>query len=628
MSLLWLSSLGCSSGPILILSAKSVTPSTVAAGSPATITVMGEQFSTRTAIQLGSTVSSSTFVSPTEMTVVLPAVIYNSPGAYPLSIVDAEPALQGGTGVLATSLVVSVHAPAPTVTAVSPALLLAGQPQSTIVIAGSGFLPTTTVTVNGVAHAVTFQDPQHLSLQLTNSDLLVAQALSLVLTSAAPGGGSSDPLLLPVTNYTKAASTYTAYGDSITYGYQLSSATLAYPYLLASANSLSLTDWGVIGDESCDTMDRINKKHDGYTPQTNVIFTYMIGTNETYNNGSGAYEQVFNACDQGVLSWLALPSSAKVQPGATDLQVSGGCKNTAYAARYGAIHCTDAGSITDQGFVTYGAPIYLWLLLDNAASSATSMQVTVDGVSKGSYSVAPFPAINTINHATNSVGLVRVPVDAGTHVISLSATGSGAGPLGIGNVPASKAALPPIVVGDLPNQRLSSAYASTAVQLAYSADIRANVALLRGDGPDLRFAADRSTMTGTDAEMADSLHPNALGQQHLQAAFQTGLVALNSQAGLVAQLAHGETPLPAAGSIQLISPRTEEAAYSLPELVETVTVRNVSTRNAAWIDAGEVGGLINGSMGIRLAPEQTITFRQVEQQNRRSWSTLQPRLTP
>lgn len=600
--------LGCSRGPVSILSVTAVSPQVVSAGTTPTITVTGQQFSSHTAIELGTTVLPTTFVSATAMTAVLPTSLANTPGNYPLSVVDAEPAQQGGTATLTTAYSISVIEPAPALASVAPAVLRAGTPSATLTLTGSGFTTATTLTINGTAHAATLQDAQHLLVVLTAGDLLYAQPLSLIVTNPMPGGGNSSPAVVQITNYTKAAQQYSAYGDSITYGYQLASVTSAYPYLLAAANGLQLTDRGVIGDMACDTFKAIDAQRDGYAPQSGPLFTYMIGTNETYVKGAGAYEAVFNQCDQAVLAWLALPSSAKVQAGSPTLQATGACSNAPYGDWYGASYCSGAGAISDQAFATYGAPLYLWIVIADTAPANATTQVTVDGSTVGTYPVAPNPAISTLNGGNRSIALVRVPVAAGIHAVTVTANAQGVGLLALGTVPASRAALPPLVVGDVPWQRDYSPVAPVSTQLAYSADVRANVALLQGDGLDIRFAPDRSYMLGTNAEMADAIHPNELGQQHLQAAFQTGLVALNTMGGLVAQVEHGTTTLSAA-ALLAVEPGTEAATYALPTGADgLVTIRNRSTKHAALIQLPGGEHLADGSVALQLGPEETLTL--------------------
>lgn len=607
--------IGCASGPPQILSVKTVTPTSVDAGSATTITVTGQQFNSRTSLLLGTVAVPTTVVSSTTMTAALPVSLAG--GTYPVSIVDAEPAQQGGTVTLATGFTVSVTTPAPLVSSATPTSLLAGQAQANLVLTGNGFLPSTTATLNGTAHAVTYTDAQHITVPLNSADLLTAQALSIVLTNAAPGGGSTGPMVVQVTNYTKSATNYTAYGDSITYGYKLASVTSAYPYLLAAANHLMLADIGVIGDQACDTMSRIAKQHDGYTAQPGTLFSYMIGTNDTIVRGAGAAaEATFHACNQGVVSWLAMPATAKVQPGDSALQASGGCTAVPNAQRFGAAYCAASGTLQDQAFVTYGAPVYLWLLLDDTAPSGASMQVTVDGAAVGTYPVVPSSPVTTANGSKVSVALVRVPTAAGTHAVTVAATGAGGGVLAIGTIPASKAGLPPVIVGDVPVQRLSSTGGTlTAAELAYSADVRADFAMLEADGLDLRFAADRSTMLGSNPEMVDNIHPNELGQQHMEAAFSTGVVALNGTGGLVAQTKHGATRLPS-GAVWSLSPREEGATFVLPsDADDLMTLRNGSGSLSAWVSAE---ALIDGQTGMTLAPQETVTLRRTT----RGWTRV------
>ncbi len=57
--------------------------------------------------------------------------------------------------------------------------------------------------------------------------------------------------------------------------------------------------------------------------------------------------------------------------------------------------------------------------------------------------------------------------------------------------------------------------------LSYIQDIRNDVALLAADGLDVRLFDTRKFMLATSAEMSNSVHPNALGDQKLADAVES-----------------------------------------------------------------------------------------------------------
>src|ERR1039457_1115801 len=88
--------------------------------------------------------------------------------------------------------------PVPTVTSLSPASLTAGAAAQTLTINGTGFLSTSTVTFNSVAHAATYVSASQLTISLTTADLATAGSYPVVVTNPAPGGGPSAPFSFTV----------------------------------------------------------------------------------------------------------------------------------------------------------------------------------------------------------------------------------------------------------------------------------------------------------------------------------------------------------------------------------------------------------------------------------------------
>jgi hypothetical protein len=81
--------------------------------------------------------------------------------------------------------------PVPTISSLSPWVLFAGSAAQTMTIKGTNFLASSTVTYNGIAHAMTFVSATSLTIRLTAADLAKSGAYPVVVTNPAPGGGSS-----------------------------------------------------------------------------------------------------------------------------------------------------------------------------------------------------------------------------------------------------------------------------------------------------------------------------------------------------------------------------------------------------------------------------------------------------
>jgi lysophospholipase L1-like esterase len=312
---------------------------------------------------------------------------------------------------------------------------------------------------------------------------------------------------------------FISFGDSITVGYTLSP-NQAYPYLVASALNTPLSNRAVSGDQACDIFPRQIYPHSvGYVLNANPVYSVMIGTNDVDVKGPGAYEANFNNCQSAVLTWLGTQPSDRLLPGNPSLNVTGGCENKPSSSVSGAILCAGntSGSITTSDFITNGQPIYIWYGFGDDSPVSAAFTASMDATTPQSVVTHPMPAIATENGTHNSIGLLRLPVAAGTHTITIHTATGGISILAIGTNRSTRPVR--LAIGDLPNQLLTNPGSSVANQLIYSADIQSNVNEAIADGIDARFVPDRTYMLGTAEEMNDQLHPNALGQQHLATAF-------------------------------------------------------------------------------------------------------------
>ena len=92
--------------------------------------------------------------------------------------------------------------PVPTITQLSPASLPAATAPQTLTINGTGFLSSSTVTLNGIAHSPAFVSASQLTISLTASDLATAGSFPVIVTNPAPGGGPSNSVSFVVTAQT------------------------------------------------------------------------------------------------------------------------------------------------------------------------------------------------------------------------------------------------------------------------------------------------------------------------------------------------------------------------------------------------------------------------------------------
>ena len=95
----------------------------------------------------------------------------------------------------------STNNPVPTITSLSPASATAGAAAQTLYIIGTGFVSTSTVTYNGVAHPATFVSTSELTIQLTASDQATVGTYVVVVTNPGSGGGASNAVNFSVVHW-------------------------------------------------------------------------------------------------------------------------------------------------------------------------------------------------------------------------------------------------------------------------------------------------------------------------------------------------------------------------------------------------------------------------------------------
>ena len=168
----------------------SISPATVNEGSGnTTLTVTGTGFCVQSVVELAGTAVATLFVNPTVLTAVVPAAQLANAGSVAVSV--ATPAPGGGTS-SALNLAVLLLNPAPTISSLSPATVFALSGATLLTVTGSGFIPQSTLTVNGSAFPATVVSSTELTASI--SALMVAQpaAFNLVVSNPAPGGGASE----------------------------------------------------------------------------------------------------------------------------------------------------------------------------------------------------------------------------------------------------------------------------------------------------------------------------------------------------------------------------------------------------------------------------------------------------
>lgn len=174
----------------------SITPTSLPAGSAATaITVTGTGFTSTTAIQVGGTVENTTYSSSTQISATVSAAQFLQGGVLSVIALNGDATSASGTAVNLT-----VNNPAPAITQLVPATFVSGSAARSISVLGTGFVPTTTIQVNGSARPTTFVTSTEVSVIFATADLATGGTLNVTAVNPAPVGGTSAAASAAVNN--------------------------------------------------------------------------------------------------------------------------------------------------------------------------------------------------------------------------------------------------------------------------------------------------------------------------------------------------------------------------------------------------------------------------------------------
>ena len=180
---------GSSNIPIL----RSISPTSVPAGSSQTVTLTGNNFFSDSQVLFNGNNRPTTFLSGTQLSVQLTGADLANPGPQALTVSNSE---DGGWVSGVANL--TVLATAPILTSISPASAVAGSGPITLTATGSNFTTTSVVQVNGANRSTSFVSSTQLTATLTAGDLANAGSLSITVTTAS--SGTSAPLTFTVNN--------------------------------------------------------------------------------------------------------------------------------------------------------------------------------------------------------------------------------------------------------------------------------------------------------------------------------------------------------------------------------------------------------------------------------------------
>ena len=174
----------------------SLSPASLPAGSAAqTLTIHGSGFLASSSVSLNGTSRAATYVSSGQLTIALTSTDLSTAASDPVVVLNPAP---GGGASTAVNFTVDNLAPA--ISSLSPASLLAGSGAQTLIINGSGFMASSSVSFNGTSSAATYVSSSQLTIGLTSADLSTAASDPVVVSNPAPGGGASTAVNFTVDN--------------------------------------------------------------------------------------------------------------------------------------------------------------------------------------------------------------------------------------------------------------------------------------------------------------------------------------------------------------------------------------------------------------------------------------------
>lgn len=165
------------------LAITAIAPTTATAGvSSVPLTVTGAGFSSNSQIGVAGTGLVTTFVSSTQLSATIAASQLATAGPLAVSVTDA------GKTTAAASLI--VNNPTPVLSSIAPSVIPANLASQIVTLTGTGFVPTSSGTLNAKAHGSTFVSSTQLTVVILASEI-GNSILSFTVTNPSPGGGTS-----------------------------------------------------------------------------------------------------------------------------------------------------------------------------------------------------------------------------------------------------------------------------------------------------------------------------------------------------------------------------------------------------------------------------------------------------
>ncbi len=175
-----------------------ISPDTVLAGGPGfTLVVNGTSFVQGSVVRVNGEERQTDFVSDTTLAVQITAADVAVASALTINVFNPPPG-----GGMSNPLTLNITNPSPRITSINPDAVAAGSSSFTMVVNGVNFVTTSVVRLNGQNVPTTFVTGSQLTAQIPASAVASGGVVQVTVFNPAPGGGTSNPLNLSITNPT------------------------------------------------------------------------------------------------------------------------------------------------------------------------------------------------------------------------------------------------------------------------------------------------------------------------------------------------------------------------------------------------------------------------------------------
>jgi hypothetical protein len=160
----------------------SLSPANVYANGPTlTLTLNGTNFVSGSIAYFSFNPLTTTFVSSTQLTAVVPASDIGYPGSDYVEVVNPD-------GSTSTSILFNIVGLDPSINSASPTSLVSGSAPSPVILTGGNFMSGATVLWNGKAQPTTYLNVNQIQFTPTKAQLAAASIAQLSVSNPAPGG--------------------------------------------------------------------------------------------------------------------------------------------------------------------------------------------------------------------------------------------------------------------------------------------------------------------------------------------------------------------------------------------------------------------------------------------------------